>query len=378
MSDVRALREALRHPNIIALLRVVRAGETTQDDDAYRWLYGSTRAHPILFESYKDHPRQAFKSAWGWTSASGAYQAMCAVPGKVTTDTWGDFIKAVGPMDFSPPSQDLFAVWCIARRGALELIKEGRFNEAIQRISKEWASLPGSPYGQPTRTLAQALATYTQYGGSLAAAQAPEVKRMPIALALLQVFGPALSNLIPQIGKFLGNPDVVSRNLDAAQAIVDTVVQTSKSPDLASAIEAMKADPSLAKEVAQAVVSHPDVLGLVEVGGGIAAARDAGIKSQGDKPFWFNPVFVVTLLLLPLVYYIIASVLIGGVDLPEDAPWWALLFFKLFGTSFTPEVRAGTVGTVLGTVLGGIVGIWFGTSYGSMKKDDTINTQANK
>ena len=64
---------------------------------------------------------------------------------------------------------------------------QGRLNVALEKTAKEWASLPGSPYGQPTMTLAKAFAIYAQYGGTLAGAglrprlrlwgiQAPELR----------------------------------------------------------------------------------------------------------------------------------------------------------------------------------------------------------
>lgn len=161
------LKSTLADTNIRACLRVIRAGESTQDDSAYRWLYGSTSAHPLLFNSSADHPRQAFQSHWGWTSAAGAYQAMCAVPGKVKTDTWGDFIRDVGPMDFSMSSQDLFAVWGIRRRNAVRDVIAGDLVIALTKIGREWASMPGSPYGQPTMSLNRAGSIFAQYGGHI-------------------------------------------------------------------------------------------------------------------------------------------------------------------------------------------------------------------
>ena len=44
-------------------------------------------------------------------------------------------------------------------------MRAGRIEAAIAKCNREWASLPGSPYGQPTRTMAQALATYDAAGG---------------------------------------------------------------------------------------------------------------------------------------------------------------------------------------------------------------------
>ena len=39
---------------------------------------------------------------------------------------------------------------------------------------------------------------------------------------------------------------------------------------------------------------------------------------------------------------------------------------------FDPNTRTGALNLVIGFVFGGIVGVWFGTSYGSLKKDALI------
>src|SRR5690606_18849821 len=143
-ADLRAQCEtALLSTNLRAFLAVIRAGEGTSDADGYRRHYGGR-----LFDGYADHPRVAIK-AGRWTStAAGAYQFL--------SRTWDEAAKALALPDFSPASQDLAAVFLIRRRGALVAAMQGRLDEAIAGCAKEWASLPGSPYGQPTRTLAQA------------------------------------------------------------------------------------------------------------------------------------------------------------------------------------------------------------------------------
>lgn len=147
--------------NVAAFCTSVRLGEGTSDANGYRRLFGGQ-----LFDSYADHPRirvpfhNSQKPGAGmndYTTAAGAYQAL--------STTWDDFVRSVGPRDFSPASQDEFAVWCIRRRGALTDVKAGRFDVAIAKCAKEWASLPGSPYGQPTVTLAAARAVYEGAGG---------------------------------------------------------------------------------------------------------------------------------------------------------------------------------------------------------------------
>jgi muramidase (phage lysozyme) len=164
-----ALTNALADRNLSALLRVIRFGEShISNDEAYRALFGWRPGNGKVFKSFADHPRiRTYEKndefirngKKDYTTAAGAYQ--------ITETTWGDIVKALGPMDFSPPNQDLAAVYLIARRGALKDAVEGRFSAAILRLRKEWASLPGSGYGQPEKTFAQALAIYTAHGGRI-------------------------------------------------------------------------------------------------------------------------------------------------------------------------------------------------------------------
>lgn len=119
------------------------------------------------FASYASHPRIAIKTRWGWTSAAGRYQIMDAVPGKVKTDTWSWASMACGVTDFSPESQDTVCRYLIARRGALNDVNAGRFDDAVMKCNKEWASLPGSPYGQHTNSLEGLRDYYLSAGGQL-------------------------------------------------------------------------------------------------------------------------------------------------------------------------------------------------------------------
>ena len=77
-------------------------------------------------------------------------------------------VRQYGFTDFGQGNQDLAAVALIAGRGALADALAGRIPQAIAKCAREWASLPGSPYGQPMRTIEQALATYAKHGGTLA------------------------------------------------------------------------------------------------------------------------------------------------------------------------------------------------------------------
>lgn len=140
--------DALLNQNVQAFLMLIRTGEGTATATGYRTLFGGR-----LFDGFEDHPRISI-TAGGYTStAAGAYQILAR--------TW----DGLGLPDFSPANQDIAAVKLIKRRGALADVIAGRIEAAIQKCNKEWASLPGSPYGQPTLSLSRAVATYARWGG---------------------------------------------------------------------------------------------------------------------------------------------------------------------------------------------------------------------
>lgn len=148
----RVPRSALSNPNVQALLRVIRAGEGTSDEGGYRRLFGGG-----TFASFADHPRTVVKKGGYTSTAAGAYQALAS--------SWDETARIMGLPDFSPRNQDLFALGRIAARGALDDAIAGRLEAAVRKIAREWASLPGSPYGQPTISMDRARSIYASAGG---------------------------------------------------------------------------------------------------------------------------------------------------------------------------------------------------------------------
>lgn len=144
----------LNNPNVQAMLSVIRAGEGTNSDSGYRTLFGGR-----LFDSFSDHPKTTVKASGYTSTAAGAYQ--------ILSSTWEETKRIMGLPDFSPRSQDLAALGRIAARGALEDTKAGRFESAVTKIAREWASLPGSPYGQPTISWAKAKSIFAMNGGEI-------------------------------------------------------------------------------------------------------------------------------------------------------------------------------------------------------------------
>lgn len=146
----------VNHPQVRALLAVIRRGEGTAGANGYRTLFGGG-----LFDSFADHPRRAITRTLGGkkltSTAAGAYQFLAS--------TWDETARIMALPDFSPASQDRAAVGRIAARGALDDAKAGRLSLALSKVAREWASMPGSPYGQPVISEATARAVFAQAGG---------------------------------------------------------------------------------------------------------------------------------------------------------------------------------------------------------------------
>jgi muramidase (phage lysozyme) len=144
--------------NINAFLHMIIVAEHGRDDPiVYQTLFGGG-----LFESFADHPRIAVTATIGGKRVT----STAAGAGQILARTW-DGIRGDLP-DFSPESQRAAMVKLIRRRGALADVREGRIPDAIRKCAREWASLPGSPYGQPTISLDTALSLFNEGGGLLA------------------------------------------------------------------------------------------------------------------------------------------------------------------------------------------------------------------
>jgi muramidase (phage lysozyme) len=158
ISDMAKVTTAhVANTNMQAFLRVIRTGEGTADAAGYKRIFGGQ-----TFSSFADHPRIKVTKGGYTSTAAGAYQAL--------SSTWDETRRVMGLSDFSPASQDLFAVGRIAARGALDDVIAGRFEKAVRKCASEWASLPFSPYGQPTISMSRAEGVYQDAGGYVATA----------------------------------------------------------------------------------------------------------------------------------------------------------------------------------------------------------------
>ncbi len=140
---------------IRAFLSAIRYSEGTDGPNGYTTIFSG-----VQFSDFSDHPRQVIVTPKYESSAAGAYQIRQA--------TW-DWISSPPSKyssllpNFEPATQDV-AAWCLLDyRGALPYIRSNDIQGAVNACKLEWASLPGSTYGQPTKKLEQFMNVYNNY-----------------------------------------------------------------------------------------------------------------------------------------------------------------------------------------------------------------------
>lgn len=132
------------------LLLITRTEGTDKQGTPYNELFGYDN-----FQSYEKHPNVLVVKNGYKSTAAGRYQIL-----KKTFDT----LKAKGVMKkFTPEEQDAGAIQLLKDCGAYPFIVKGDFVSAIKKANKVWASLPLSPYGQPTYTMNFAISFLRKY-----------------------------------------------------------------------------------------------------------------------------------------------------------------------------------------------------------------------
>ena len=150
--DIEVLKRALQDKRVLAFLMMIRKCEGTAAADGYRYLFGSSPHNDLRFIDMSRHPNIKRPFGERWSTAAGAYQILHSTDDRLT--------KLLGLVDFSPRSQDLKCCGLLAEAGILQAVMDGRFEFAVSKANKIWASLPGSPYGQPVHTLEVATGCY--------------------------------------------------------------------------------------------------------------------------------------------------------------------------------------------------------------------------
>jgi len=144
-----------RDPRVRAFLDMIAYAEGTLGIAGYRMHYAGGH-----FYDFSDHPRQVICATYGvsqkqlCSSAAGRYQFL--------QKTWDYLAPKIKADNFGPLHQDRAAIAMIQERNALDLIKKGDIEAAIERLNTIWASFPGAPYGQRTYSLSQLKQVYAE------------------------------------------------------------------------------------------------------------------------------------------------------------------------------------------------------------------------
>lgn len=134
-----------------SLLSVVGWAEGLGDCYHYSFAYKP-------FTSFSSHPKEKICASAYCSTAAGRYQFLAA--------TWEQLAIKNRYPTFEPLYQDEGA-WALIREKQVDdtasIYDFPRFKRAMGILGKVWASLPGSTYGQPTRSIEDAWARYQLY-----------------------------------------------------------------------------------------------------------------------------------------------------------------------------------------------------------------------
>jgi muramidase (phage lysozyme) len=347
---------ASREPNVRALLDAIAACEGTAGPEGYQTLFGGGR-----FDSFTDHPRRAITASLAGkpitSTAAGRYQFL--------RDTWANLVKQYGFPTFAPRWQDAGAVALIVEKRALEDIRAGNLDAAVAKLATTWASLPGAPYGQPTKHASFVRDVYLRAGGRLDGGAPIEARTAPptigvrpaapteskpmapaIAAAILSPFAKpamdALASLIPTLADlFKGETPskVADRNVEAFKAIADKVLpivlSSTGAPNAQAAVEAVQADPALASKADDALRREYYELQRVS----IKEARDFAVSYAQITNVRTVVGRLTFLELFTLIVVALSAVMVGGMM------YLGLLTGELLGAVVTMVVVAGFVDT---------------------------------
>src|SRR5574343_530325 len=357
------LRRALGHPNVAAFLRVIRAGESSQTDDAYRMMFGGG-----LFDVAGGwrHPNVVNHAAGLSSTAAGAYQFLYR--------TWDGLTRQYPFPDFAPKCQDMGAVALIAGRGALQDVLDGRLDAAIAKCNREWASLPGSPYGQPVLSMARCRAVFAEYGGTEAGLPnsgtsvpktAEDTRMDPLSLVslLTGVFSPIIRAKAQKAlggevgGQLADNLLAVTQQVTGKADPLEAVAVARQQPEMVAKVEQAAADwlaqmgPVLDKVAALEAAAWA----AEEASRDAAAKRGAAMDAAG---FWTSAQFW------------IAAFILANVT--------GVVFTVLYRDTFSSDMHAFVIGAIVGGALTAVISYFFGSSRGSAAKDIVIGELAGR
>lgn len=341
-----ALLGHLTHDNVVAFLRVIRQGESSQDQAAYTILNGGEHFAVPPWA----HPQRVGKG--GASTAAGAYQ--------IIKSTWTNLVSKYGFEDFSPRNQDCAAVALIAGRGMLDNVLAGRVNDAVKGLSQEWECFANNQW-----LIAEAEAVFVKWGGSLAgasdaapepvpgAAPAPIEKEVkPMAPFLGALISAAIS-AAPDLIRLIGGGERSQKNAAVMDKVAEVALQVTGAVNEQQAAERLQ-DGATAERFRQAVRDNYDQWFAMTVKfremDEVSIGKAREFATVNRFPIILGMTFIEVLSLI----FVAISSLGGG--------------YVLYG-DFPPEIKGAVITLML---IGGFTGVkefWFGSSRGSMVKE---------
>lgn len=158
------------------------------------------------------------------------------------------------------------------------------------------------------------------------------------ALQVLRGLWPELKPLLAGSGS-----EVAQRNAKAAEAVIGAVMTATGTDSPPDAVKAVQGDAVMAQQARAAAVDVLDQFGLVEVGGGIEAARRFATATEAP-PYWTTGAWALTVLLMPPIY-------------------WVIYIVTRDGSPYGADIRASVVTAVITGALGALLGFWVGQTY---------------
>ena len=162
---------------------------------------------------------------------------------------------------------------------------------------------------------------------------------------------PSLIQAAPSLIRLFGNGEQSEKNAKAAEIAVEIAKSVTEQPTAEGAVNAIQSDPVVATAYSNAIESKWYELTGESGGGGIEGARKANAEAS-KKPIWTNPAFLVTLLILPMIYMTVYGVIFGD---------------------FSNDIKIMVISAVMSLGFGSVAAYYFGTSASSQKKTDMLN-----
>jgi muramidase (phage lysozyme) len=351
MRDTIELLGLLDNANVKAFLAVIRAGEGTADEGGYRRHFGNG-----TFDSFADHPRKAITAGLGknkYTStAAGAYQILAR--------TWDGLVKRYDFDDFEPATQDVAAIALIDGRKALDDVIAGRFETAVAKCAREWASLPGSPYGQPVKTMEQASATYIANGGSFDTSaervQISDESKQEAHMAPFVAAGiAALIQSAPALIRVFGDSPQAEKNAKAAEMVAEIAKAATGESTVEGAVNAIQSDPEKAAAYREQIhLSMNDLVSLAERVNAMDQKNTAAARDYNAT----DPLFIDWPCVKMKFIHVLSILFVSFSGAFVWAKWDAL----------TPELKGAVITLMVIAGWNGVRDYWMGSSSGSERK----------